>query len=202
MFAFAGPLGIAVGVTGCTGVCMVACATAAFVPPACFANDTYLHVVSPTPNANLPISEVQAGDYVVTLASDNTQRITKVVKNLRTAGRVDIFEFTASYANGTPASALKVTPNHGVLILRDNNLLLSLPTNIRPGDVFVSSRGPLVVTNITKSVAEERFTLISTEGTVLASDVLVSTLCDEEIVPGKKLNDVLPSWRLRHQYAQ
>ena len=45
VLAFATPLGIAVGVTGCTGVCAVACATAAFVPPACFGNDTTLRVL-------------------------------------------------------------------------------------------------------------------------------------------------------------
>src|SRR4051812_1735114 len=66
--AFAGAIGIAIDYTGCWGVCLAACATLAWTPPACFANDTtitvqahdgYLH--------DKLISEVDAADIVLTL---------------------------------------------------------------------------------------------------------------------------------------
>src|SRR5262249_1394834 len=70
VFAFAGPLGIAVGYTGCAGVCMVACATALFIPPACFANDTTITVSSSSGKwEQRLISNVNVGDQVLTMVN-------------------------------------------------------------------------------------------------------------------------------------
>jgi hypothetical protein len=46
------------------------------------------------------------------------------------------------------------------------------------------------VADISHSVGNKKFTLITTEGSMLVSSVLVSTVCDEEINIGLRMNDV------------
>ena len=47
----------------------------------------------------------------------------------------------------------------------------------------------------------EKFTLVTTEGSVLASGVLVSTICEEEISLGIKVDDIVPGWKAKHPYG-
>jgi len=201
VFAFAGPLGIAVGATGCAGVCMVACANAAFIPPACFANDTTIPVFTPDGTLiNKPISAVHVDDQVVTLV-DGQPITTRVVRNVRSKGRFDFLEFEVR--SDRAVSTLKVTPQHGMALADPlGDLRFALPADVRVGDRMMSSDGSAwEVSHIARSIGEEKFTLVTTEGSVLASGILVSTICEEEITVGHTWSDVLRGWKLRHPYA-
>jgi len=56
------------------------------------------------------------------------------------------------------------------------------------------------VSNIRRSKGDEKFTLVTSEGSVLASGVLVSTICNEEISSGLKMDDIVEGWKLKHSY--
>jgi len=53
----------------------------------------------------------------------------------------------------------------------------------------------LNVSNIRRSTVDERFTLVTSEGSVIASGVVVSTICNEEISSGLKMNEVVKGWK-------
>jgi len=198
--AFAGPLGIAVGVTGCAGICMVACANFLWVPPACFASDTTITVSAPNGTLlDTPISAVHVDDQVLTLV-DGKPVTTRVVRNVHSSGSFEFFEFEVRSDHGV--STLKVTPQHSILLVDPlGEMRFSLPANVSVGDVMQSGNGSIgKVSHIGHSVGDEKFTLVTAEGSVLASGVLVSTICDEEIKVGVKMDDVIYGWKLRHPY--
>jgi hypothetical protein len=200
VWAFANPLGIAVGITGCNTVCMVACACALFIPPACFANDTTVAVSAPDGTLHsTPVSAVHAGDQVLTLV-DGRPIVTRVVRNVQSKGSFDFFEFEVR--SDHTVSTLKVTPQHAMLILdASRELRFFVPADVRVGDEMLSSDGSTWnVSGIRRSTGAEKFTLVTSEGSVLASGVLVSTICDEEISSGLKMDDVVEGWKLKHSY--
>jgi hypothetical protein len=57
------------------------------------------------------------------------------------------------------------------------------------------------VSRIGQSIGDKKFTLETTEGSVLASGVLVSTICDSEVKVGLKMDDVMVGWKLKHPYG-
>jgi len=198
--AFAGLLGIAIDFTGCAGVCMVACAGGLFVPPACFASDTAITVS--TSNGTLlakPISAIQVNDQVLTLV-DGKQATTRVVRNVYSTGRFDFFEFEVRSDHAV--STLKVTPQHSMLLIDPSGeMRFSRPANVSVGDVMQLSDGSRgKVSHIGASVSNEKFTLVTADGSVVASGVLVSTICDEEIQVGAKVGDIMHGWKLKHPY--
>lgn len=142
VLSFAGPLGIAVTYTGCAGVCMVACATAAFIPPACFRKDTMLQVVIDGNTVGTLISQVKVNDSVLTLI-DNVPIVTKVVRNEKSQGDFEFFEFqTVSLIDDNIHSTLSVTPNHGMLLVSDDgNLEFAQSSDLQIGAVILTKGG-------------------------------------------------------------
>jgi hypothetical protein len=198
--AFAGPLGILVDYTGCFGICLVACGSALWVPPACFANDTIIAVSAPDGTLiNKPISAVHVDDQVLTLV-DGQPVTTRVVRNVQSNGSFDFFEFEVR--TDRAVSTLKVTPQHSMLLVDPlGEMRFSPPADVSVGDKMQSSGGSAwKVSHIGHSMGDEKFTLVTTEGSVLASGVLVSTICEEEINVGLKMGDVMQGWKLKHPY--
>lgn len=172
-----------------------------WAPPTCFANDTTITVSATNGTLlNKPISAVHAGDQVLTLV-DGRPITTRVVRNVKSSGSFDFFEFQVR-SDGAEVSILKVTPQHSMLLVDPlGEMRFSLPAAVRVGDEMQSSDGSAwKVSQIGHSVGNEKYTLVTTEGSVLASGVLVSTICEEEIRVGLKMDDVMPIWKLRHPY--
>lgn len=198
--AFAGALGIGIDYTGCAGVCMVACATAAWVPPACFANDTTIAVITinGTSTEKL-ISDVYVGDEILTLVGGQ-MATTRVVHNILSTGGFDFFDITVR--TDRRLSTLRVTPEHGILLVNNNEATkMAFPEDVRLGDKMLSWDGATaVVTHIKRSTGPEKYTLVTTEGTVIASSLYVSTLCETEIRDDLDADVALGDWKIRHPY--
>ncbi|KAF8161691.1 hypothetical protein B0H34DRAFT_796432 [Crassisporium funariophilum] len=215
---FAGPLGVVAGLTGCAGVCSVACATLVWLPPACFAGDTSISALISLPNTkngtyiiNKPISEVRVGDEVLTLV-DGQHRTTRIVRNIHAKGDFDFLEFelvrihALGIEDGGVASTrnLKVTPRHSMLLveLLSSEMRFAHAEDVKKGDMMKTSDGSTwQVSNILPSTGDERYTLVTAEGSVLASGVLVSTICEEEVSTGQRLEEVEQGWKLKHGYG-
>ncbi|GKZ31187.1 hypothetical protein AbraIFM66950_011399 [Aspergillus brasiliensis] len=198
--AFAGPLGIAVGFTGCTGICMVACATLVWAPPACFANDTLVTVSGPDGMLHpTSITAIHAGDEVLTLVNGQPTT-TRVVRNIQSSGTFDFMELEVQ--SGTERSTLKVTPQHGLLLIdHQEQIRFSFASDVHVGARIPSGNGaPWIVSRVKHVSGSEKFTLETTEGSVLASGLLVSTICEEEISTGLRMEEIMNDWKSRHQY--
>jgi hypothetical protein len=179
---------------------MVACATLVWVPPACFANDTSIAVFTDDGTVlDKPISAVNIDDEVLTLVDGQPSR-TRVVQNVHSTGSFDFFLFNVTSADVT--TTLKVTPQHGLLLVnKEDETGFSLPADVSIGNNMRLRDGTTgKVSGINQFIGSERYTLVTTVGTVLASGVLVSTICDEEVHTGLNMDGVMDDWRLRHQY--
>lgn len=78
---------------------------------------------------------------------------------------------------------MKVTPEHGLIIKDGTNMLTTIfAREIQLGDKIMDRNRKIVeVKSIQKLTPGEKYTLITSHGTVLASDLFVATLCEEEI---------------------
>ncbi|RFU73236.1 nacht nucleoside triphosphatase [Trichoderma arundinaceum] len=148
----------------------------------------------------MPISAVHEGDHVLTTV-EGQLLTTRVVRNVRSRGSFDFFKFEVR-SNNT-VSTLKVTPQHGMLLIDQlGEMRFSSPADIRIGDEMRPSEGSAwKVSRIGHYVGAEKFALETTEGSVLTSGLLISTICEEEISAGVKVYDIMAGWKARHQYS-
>lgn len=149
------------------------------------------------------ISAVRDGDSVLTMA-DGRPVLTRVIRNIQSSGSFDFFEFEVRSHH--TVTTLKVTSQHGMLLVDPlGEMRFALPADVRVGDEMQSSDGSAWkvsrIGHFGHFVGVDKFTLETTEGSVLASGLLVSTICEEEINPGTRMDDIMPGWKARHQYT-
>lgn len=203
-FKFAAAFGVILDIAGCGAMCGVACAFGLFVPPACFANDTMISVRDGDVIVEKPISLVKENDQVLTL-KNNKPSWTRVIRNLHSKGSFKFVQVTTQSSPDGPVKPVTITSEHGVVLLSNsgNDKLINSAHNIVPGDMVLSSTGntSLVVGTVHVTL-KEKYTLETADGTILASDIFMTTICAEEI-SGKKLpfESAMQNWRSRHPYV-
>lgn len=164
----------------------------------CFSDEAKIIVLESGVQVEKPITEVNVADEVLTL-SGSELKTTKVIRNLKISGSFEFLEIEASSQNGTK-KLLKVTPNHVMIRAHDNmSLKLLLSKNLKLGDKVLSEDGVYVVSKILNTMKNDKYKLVTTEGTVLASGVFVSTICGPEILCESDFDDVLASWKQKYR---
>ena len=86
-------------------------------------------------------------------------------------------------------------------MIPDNGLLtIDSGSNLEVGDILLdSTQNKLIVKNISCATGNEKYVLLTKAGTVLASDLYVTTLCNEEVSGGEKLfGQTMDNWKERH----
>lgn len=178
--------------------CLMACVSGCTV--ACFDKNTTFLVLENGEEIEKNISIVKVGDMVRTL-HDGKLVWTKVLRCINTAGNFDFIQLNFQNVIGGNQKQLSVTTTHGMILLSENNFLTLTPAkDLTVGDKVISSEGDvLVITEINKAMMEDKYTLETSDGTVIASGIFVSTLCEEEINNGKQLYDTkMIDWHNRH----
>ena len=181
-------------------VCVAGCPVACFA--ACFGSETQFIVAEEDKCIKKNSPEINIGDTILTLKNGRPMWTT-VVRNLKTEGEIECVQIDAQNANGD-TKQLKVTPEHGLIVLnQDETMLINAANKIRISDKVITHKGEIFsITNVTRSTMNEKYTLETSEGTVLASGILVTTLCGEEVTDtpqdfDSKMND----WQARHTFA-
>lgn len=148
------------------------------------------------------IQDVSIGAKVMTIDASGVPLLTKAIANRRTFGQVDGCQLGVVVDD--IAKYVTVTNHHVMLVYSDAALepQLVAAENVRVGDL-ISFGGHLVrVSSNTKVELTHRNSLVTAEGTVLANDVLVTTLCEEygmEVTrPHGGAFAVLRQWQLNH----
>lgn len=197
---FAAGFGIALDITGCAAGCMVACAMELIVPPACFSDDTYLYVIEDKKISKKNILEIEKNDIVVTL-ENGKKSFTKVIDNVREEGEFQFYEFEFLCQN-EKRNILKVTSDHGLITTDSSKKInkVKLASNIKIGEFVYSKNGICELKNIKNYNLAHKNTIITQDGTVLASDIYVSTICDNEINENKSFEEIIDYWRNKHHY--
>ncbi|WP_157966528.1 hypothetical protein [Fastidiosibacter lacustris] len=200
-------------VAGCEAICaaLTGPAAVACLPPcvegcgascvaSCFSPSTKLITKENGVEIEKEIANIHPGDQVKTI-KNGKPFWTTVTKNIKTEGLFEFIRIKANSSSNQQTIELEITPSHGVVMLVDNNKTIDIAKNLVLGDNLLASNGDMLsVTEINTVVVPDRYTLETAEGSVLASNVFVSTICSEEIANGEQLwDDKLKDWSERHR---
>jgi len=195
------------GVAIVTGTGFAACAVGcAPFTVTCFADDVHVSKIiqgldGKETTVQAPVQEIQAGEYVLTKNFDGVEAITKVVHNKRTSGQIK--HVNVSVQTSTGVKELVVTDNHMMLVANgtDRATMLVQASKLKIGDVVElrvsSSRGQII--SVVPTHLDHRNELVTAAGTVLANDILVSTVCSE-YAKSADLNTALARWQRDHAF--
>lgn len=168
---------------------------------ACLSSEATLMSQANEKNTTKNIKAIKTGDFVLTL-KNGTQYWTEVLSNTKTEGSFEFIQIHAqNLQNTTQVKQLEVTPEHGLIFYRvDSMMTIDSASHLQIGDILVNSDGnKLSVIDIKKTTHDEKYTLETSEGTVLASNFFVTTLCKEEVTIGEQPFDlVIEDWKSRH----
>lgn len=186
------------GASFCVTQCPVWCGAACLY--SCFDANTTIVVLEDGREVKKNIADVHGGDMVRTLR-DRELVWTKVLKNKKTEGEFEFVQIDARNITDGNYHRIRVTPVHGmVLVGEDDQLTLDAADNMLVDDkIIVSDNDILSVTEVNRVKMQDRYTLETVDGTVLASGIFVSTICDGEIVGGEQFFDSkIEDWKERH----
>lgn len=195
------------GVAVVTGTAFAACAAGCLpLTVTCFADDVHVSKIIRDLNGTkttvqVPVQEIQAGEYVLTKNFDGVEAITKVVHNKRTSGQIK--HVNVSVTTSTGVKELVVTDNHMMIVANgtDRATMLVQASELKIGDVVElresSGRGQIV--SLVTTHLDHRNELVTATGTVLANDILVSTVCSE-YATSADLNTNLARWQRDHAF--
>jgi hypothetical protein len=152
---------------------------------------------------NRPITAIKEGDIVRTM-NGKEPSWTKVTKIRKAIGDFEFIVVSAQSKTDMRKVQLNVTTEHGMLLRNDDgSLSIDAASNLVVGDSLATENNDvLAVTGVDKTRMGEKYILETTDGSVLASGVLVSTICGEEVSGGENLWDAkLKDWQSRHNFS-
>lgn len=183
----------------CLPGCGIACSMGLFVPAACFSDDTQLKVKESNEIVSKEIKYIKRNDYVYTLNANGSQSYTKVLSNIKTNGN---FEFVDIFCrNGLEKKELKVTTNHALIIENKKQKKLLLAKNLKIGMKFLDDNNEYCeIIQLKKLFLNEKYTLITEDGTVVSSGIFSSTICENDIDENLSLEKNLEKWKNNHNF--
>jgi hypothetical protein len=149
------------------------------------------------------IGAIVSGDILLTM-KDGKSFWTKVLRNIKTDGEFKFLQITTKNMIDGTTKKIQVTPEHGLILLSDQGVkTIDSARNARVGDKIIAMNGDtLDIVSIFNTVLNEKYTLETIEGTVLASDLFVTTICSGEIAGGERLfEETMNNWRLKHNFS-
>lgn len=186
--------GIPLDVTGCQTMCMAACAWGVLSPPACFSEETEIYVVNGEEIIKKRIDEIKKDDLVLTY-ENGKKKTTKVISNEKTIGNFDFYHIILENNYN-----IKVTGNHGIIIKIKNDKKILFAKNVKKGDILYTLNGEYRILDIKKEIQNQKYTLNTQEGTVIASDIYISLICENIIDEKECFDNVMGNWKQLHGY--
>jgi hypothetical protein len=181
--------------------CMALCTPGCYI--SCFSNETKIDVIFEGDKNSKYISDIKVGDMVITY-NNGLLEPTKVIRNIKTEGEFEVLKITTQDINNiSHIEKLEVTPEHGLVFSRDSGVLTIKTAKLtEPGDIMVDAMGNMMsVTSIEQNKMTEKYTLETQKGTVLASNIFVTTICSEEISNKEQLFGlVMDEWSQKHSF--
>ena len=142
----------------------------------CFHEQTFFNVLEKHDKIiKKQVSDIKTGDRVLTY--DGGKKIlTKVIRNIENKGSFEFYEFKCR--NKDSIKSITVTGNHTMIIYsKDNNKVQFKSANkVKIGDLFRTIDGMYEIFEINKKRMNRSYELRVENGTVLANDILISTL--------------------------
>ena len=175
-------------------LCPICIATLCVVAPlstACFSPDTTIAKLEDGKIKYVSIYQLKKNDLVL---ANNKNKLTKVVRNVKSEGIFDYTQITLE-----SGKELTITNEHGVIILdHESNKRVIKANNLREGQKLITLEGPEMIKNINYLKLEDKYILETIDGTVMANNVYVSTICDDMIDEERNADDLIKQWKDKH----
>jgi intein/homing endonuclease len=127
--------------------------------------------------------------------ANNGNKLTKVVRNVKSEG---IFNYTQIILES--GKELTITNEHGVIVLdEETNKKVIKAANLREGQKLITLKGPEMIKNINNLQIKDKYILETEDGTVIANNIYVSTICDDMIDEKINSDDLLKQWKDKHE---
>ena len=126
--------------------------------------------------------------------ANNKNKLTKVVRNVKSEGIFDYTQITLE-----SGKEVTITNEHGVIILdHESNKRVIKANNLKEGQKLITLEGPEIIKNINYLKIEDKYILETIDGTVMANNVYVSTICDDMIDEERNADDLIKQWKDKH----
>lgn len=171
--------------------CLIGCGGATAMT-GCFDSNTTIYRLEDGQIKDVPIHELKKNDLVL---ADKENGFTKVVKNVKSGG---IFDYKQIILES--GKELTITYEHVVIVLDDSsNKRVIRASNLREGQKVITMDGPEVIKKIKDLKIKDKYILETMDGTVIANNIYVSTICDDMIDEGMDADDLLKDWKNKHE---
>ena len=142
----------------------------------CFQELTKINVLENDKIIQRQVSQIKNGDKVLTY-DGNKQILTKVLKIKENKGIFEFYEFRCK-GKDSKMKKIMVTGNHTMIIYGKENdgVQFKSASQVKVGDLFRTTDGMFQVYEINRKMMDDSYELRVENGTVLANDILVSTL--------------------------
>jgi len=175
----------------CGGCLATFCGAAPFAT-ACFDPDTKISKIEDGQIKEVSIYELQKNDLVL---ANNGNKLTRVVRNVKSEGIFDYIQVILE-----SGKELTITNEHGIIVLDDDsNTRIIKANNLKKGQKLITLDGPEIIKNIKSLKLENKYILETEDGTVIANNIYVSTICDDMIDEKINSDDLLNYWKDMHK---
>ena len=172
--------------------CILALCVIGPITTACFSPDTKISTIEDGQIKDVSIYELKKNDLVL---ANNGNKLTKVVRNVKSEG---IFNYTQIILES--GKKLTITNEHGVIVLdEETNKKVIKAANLREGQKLITLKGPEMIKNINNLQIKDKYILETEDGTVIANNIYVSTICDDMIDEKINSDDLLKQWKNKHE---
>ena len=142
----------------------------------CFHSNTIIKVLENNKITDKRISQIKEGEQVLTYNGKN-KIFSQVIKNIENKG---LFEFFTIKCKNKKSNnkMISITGNHTMIVYGKikHEIIFKYANQVQIGDLFMTSDGLFEVYEIKKEIMNNSYEMRVENGTVLANDILVSTL--------------------------
>ena len=173
-------------------LCVISNCIAGPIVTACFSPDTTISKLENGEIKEVSIYELKENDLVL---ANNENKFTKVVRNVKSEGIFDYIQIILE-----SGKELTVTNEHGVIVIdEESNRRVIKARNLREGQVVITLEGPEIIKRINNLKIKDKYILETLDGTVIANNLYVSTICDDMIDEKIKADDLIQHWKNKHE---
>ena len=172
--------------------CILALCVIGPITTACFSSDTKISTIEDGQIKEVSIYELKENDIVL---ANNEHKFTKVVRNVKSEGVFDYIQIILE-----SGKELTVTNEHGVIVLDEkSNKRVIKANHLKEGQVLITLEGQEIIKRINNLRIKDKYILETLDGTVIANNIYVSTICDDVIDEEINADDLIQQWKNKHK---
>jgi hypothetical protein len=138
--------------------------------PLCFSANTKMIVLENNEECKKNVTEIKKGDLVLTF-DENEKIYSKVIENIKNEGIFEFYEIQLKDGKN-----ISVTGNHTMIVFDNNTIKFKYACELKEGDLLRTNDGLHEISKISNEMKYNSYQISTEKGTVLANDVLVSTI--------------------------